>query len=102
MVKEAVAFAGPPQKMGPVTDNDRSAPAPDDLAAFQFFELNTHRRAVGADHLSEKIMGGSNDIRIDSVLRHKQPARQTLRYRMEPIAGCILSKLCSSNCQAAH
>lgn len=102
MVKQSVAFAGPPLKVGAITDDDGSAPAPDDLAVFQFFQFDADRRAIGADHLSEKVMRGTDDITIDSVLCHKQPARQALRDGVETITGGILSKLYSSNCQATH
>jgi hypothetical protein len=55
--------------LGPIADCDRATPAPDDLAAFQFFELDADRRTISSDHLREKVMGDADDIRIDSVLR---------------------------------
>ena len=70
LAEDAVAWAGPPLKLGPIADCDRATPAPDDLAAFQFFELDADSRAIGADDLRERVMGDADDIRIGSVLHH--------------------------------
>jgi hypothetical protein len=51
---------------------------------------DVHRGSVHAEHLAQKLLGERKLVAIDTVLRHRQPARHPGLDRMHPDASGAL------------
>jgi hypothetical protein len=71
----------------------RPAPVLDRTRAFQSSAGKADSGASGTQHLRQELVRERKHGRINPVLAHQQPPRQTLVDLMQPVAGGYLAYL---------
>src|SRR5262249_46586862 len=80
-----------------VDDSDRATEVLNQTCTLQNSGGNGHSGASSAQHFAEELMGERQQLAVNPVLAHQQPARQPFIDLMKPVAGGDLRHLQSLN-----
>ncbi len=93
MLNDAVALTGDRFQALTIQDFHGTAQVLDQARILQNAGRQADAGTPGAQHLREKVVGEWQELRVEAVLTHKEPARQTLIDSMQPVAGGQLGHL---------